>query len=118
MTICIAWASGGVPSYIVASSEHTISPGTYNCYHTLRWFDGSFYEYSPGWYIGYPYDSSYYWKSTYSVEADKGSFPFVDGKNHYFNFYLSWYGLYKGVDVRYIETPAQHSKSMKPQLGT
>jgi hypothetical protein len=105
---------GGFPSSGSANIYYKVSPGTYNVYYTLD--DGTYY--SPGWYVGYPYDPSYYWQSTYTVEADKGSVPFINGEDLYFELYLSWSGLYKYGDVRYIGTPSQPPKSMEPKPGT
>lgn len=109
---------GGFPSHGYASTYYTISAGTYNVYYTLQWWDGAAYEYSPGVWVSDPYNPAWYWKSTYTVEADKGSFPLVNGKDHYFSLYMSWDGMVKSGDVNYIETPAQHSKSSSPKLGT
>ena|SRR5271157_5181548 len=97
---------GGFPTNISYGGAYQISPGTYNCVYQL--WDGGV-NYSPG--VGLV------WVSTYSVAADKGSFPFVNGQDHHFQLYLSWYyGLVKAGNVNSIETPAQ--QSVTPTPGT
>ncbi|MGO9310304.1 MAG: hypothetical protein ACLQDL_14960, partial [Spirochaetia bacterium] len=63
------------------------------------------------------FDPSYYWKCTYSVEAEKGSFPLVDGKDRSFALYLAYDGMYKAGSVQSLQAPAQ-GQSLTPRLGT
>ncbi len=55
---------------------------------------------------------------TYTVKADKGSFPFQDGDDREFGLYLAYEGLYKAGDVKSIKPPAKDSKELTPRLGT
>jgi hypothetical protein len=108
------WASiEGFPVSGYSNTYYEINPGTYNVYYTLVDDSGNYY---PGIYYGN--DPSYYWQATYSVQADKGSFPMVDGMDRYFDLYLGWDGLYKYGAVSAIETPAQGSGTKAPRLGT
>ncbi len=107
---------GGFPAGGYGNTYYQISPGTYKVYYTL--WDGTYYY--PGWYLGpaFEHDPNWVYDCTYSVEADKGSFPFVDGEDRYFGLYLAYEGMYKAGDVSSIERPAQGSGSLTPMLGT
>jgi hypothetical protein len=89
---------GGFPSNGYANTYYQITPGSYNVYYTL--WDGFYYY--PGYWLGpaYQNDPSYYWICTYSVEADKGSFPLIDGKDRSFALYLAYDGMYKAGSVQ------------------
>jgi hypothetical protein len=98
---------GGFPSGGLAQNvEYQVSAGTYEIKYYI--FDGTYY-----WPGGYT-TLSYYWDAFYTVTADKGSFPFVNGKDCSFSLYLSEGGVYKYGAVKSIQTPSQGSNGVTP----
>ena len=102
---------GGFPSYAVPSVYYEIKEGTYDVYYLLT--DGT--SYYPGYYYTLPTDSTTYYHFTYTVTADSGSFPFVDGKDRRFGLYLAYDWLYLTGDVKGL--PIQRDAAA-PKSGT
>jgi len=105
------WAFGSVggfppPSTLLQNVDYQVSAGTYEVRYYI--YDG--FLYWPGGTLS-PF---YYWDSFYTVEVDKGSFPFVNGKDNYFSLYLSEGGMYKAGAVSSIQTPGQGSNGVIP----
>ena len=105
---------GGFPSSGTYGVYYKINPGTYNVYYTI--YDGIYYY--PGYWVGAGGNSSYYWIASYSVTAEEGSFPLIDGEDKQFALWLAIDGMYKAGAVNYILSPPRDLQSMTPKLGT
>jgi hypothetical protein len=84
---------GGFPGTFYEATYYEVSAGTYDVYYNL--WDGAAYYPGP--------TSLFYFYATYSVEAEKGSFPLVDGEDRNFALYLSYFGMAKAGDVSAIK---------------
>ena len=93
---------GGFPSYVNWDQYYEVKGGTHSVLYTL--YDSSGGHYYPSWYVYGYNDSTMYWQFTYTVEADSGSFPFVDGKDHHFGLLLGYDGLYIAGDAKQLAT--------------
>ncbi len=105
------WAYGNVggfppPSSIVPNAEYQVSAGTHEVIYYIC--DGTYYW--PGGTLA----PQFYWDCLYTVAADKGSFPLVNGQDSYFSLYLSMGGMYKAGSVNSIQTPAEESNGTVP----
>jgi hypothetical protein len=93
---------GGFPAGSLAPNvDYQVTAGTWEVKYYI--FDGTHY-----WPGGTTY-IDYYWDAFYTVAADKGSIPFVNGAASYFSLYLSEGGMYKAGSVKSIENPDQDS---------
>ena len=98
---------GGFPSGgLSANVEYQVSAGTWEIRYYI--FDGTYY-----WPGGSTSSPTNYWDAYYTVSVDKGSFPFVNGTDSYFELYLSEGGVYKAGSVKSIQ-PAQGSNGAIP----
>jgi hypothetical protein len=101
---------GGFPEGILLEdTNYQIKAGTYSCRYVL--YDG--FRYWPGNAYGTGgFDSSYYWKSTYTVNANSGTAA-GKGETKHFGLYLSKaYGLTRDSgDVSVKSTPYYSVKS-------
>jgi hypothetical protein len=96
---------GGFPSSgLVQHADYQIAPGSYQVQFYI--FDGASY------WPGGTYSPTYYWNGSYTVTADPGSFPFMNGADSYFSLYLSKGGLYKSGSVKAIHGPGRPPTSL------
>lgn len=110
------------PSGAYTNTDYQMQAGTYNYYYNVYDSYGYFY---PAWYLWYegysvsPYDYTYVYKGTYTTQADKGSFPFINGQDNYFILGLYYNGLQKtGSGISSILPPSQGGGAPIPQTGT
>ena len=82
----------GFPSYVYPDQYYEVKSGTHAVVYQLYY--NSLYYPSP----------TTYFQFTYTVEADSGSFPFVDGKDHHFGLYLGYDWMYITGDVKGLPT--------------
>jgi hypothetical protein len=97
---------GGFPASGTRNTNYEVTSGSYDVYYTL--FDGIYYY--PGYQAGYPYGSSYYWHSHYTVKAEKGEVA-------YFSLYLGWNGMSKSGIATAIAPPASGGMALPPAAG-
>ncbi len=103
---------GGFPSTsLIYGATYLIQAGTWTY---------KYYVYYGGYY--YPYGTSspyYYYTGTYTVSAEPGTIPFINGTDNYFELYCSYAGLGKTGAVSSIVPPADGSApAITPKLGT
>jgi hypothetical protein len=97
---------GGFPSSgLVQHADYQVAPGTYQVQFYI--YDGSYY------WPGGTTSPTYYWNASYTVKANPGSFPLVNGADSYFGLYLSEGGLYKSGSVKTI-----HGSNRAPSSQT
>ncbi len=92
------------PSTLAQNVEYQISAGTYEVQYYI--WDGTLY------WPGGTATPNYYFDSYYTVAADKGAFPFINGTDSHFGLYLSEAGMYKYGAVSSIQTPSQGSGTL------
>ena len=96
---------GGFPSSgLVQHADYQIAAGTYQVQFYI--FDGTYY------WPGGTTSPTYYWNGSYTVTANPGSFPFLNGADSYFSLYLSEGGLYKSGSVKAIDGPSRAPNSL------
>ncbi len=107
---------GGFPEgRIVENSNYRVKEGTYICEYVL--YDG--FRYWPGNAYGTGgFDSSWYWKATYTVSANPGTAA-GKGETKHFGLYLSkFYGLLPDYGDVYVQTAPYYSEKSPNGLSS
>lgn len=99
---------GGFPpaSTIIAGDNYLVSAGTYQVQFYI--FDGTYY------WPGGATSPTEEWNASYTVTANPGSIPFVNGQDSYFSLYLTESGMVESGSVKSIRTATQGSNSATP----
>jgi hypothetical protein len=111
-----AYLEGFPSGTLYSNTYYEVAPGLHEIYYRI-YYNGEYFPGNSGSVGNGSANSDYWWYATYTVTANSGSFPWKDGDDKYFSFYLNRnYGLQLDSGDATIESTFAADKAGRPSL--